>query len=176
MPNRPGLIRLYGIAISLIEALVSEDSRSFVEHCPIFVERTVSLAAYSILKVHRSPLAPHVDLTAGETAYFSAIIFSRKVSLQNDDIGARTVTILSQLWTSKSVFKLPNGLVDSLRTRIHTRLSMSVVFDCFWYWREEFCGQPSPYRDDTELTNSEAKRGLLLAPHPFCSVVDFNPW
>ena len=26
---------------------------------------------------------------------------------------------------------------------------MSIVFDCFWWWREEFAGQVSPYGDSS---------------------------
>ncbi|KAH8885394.1 hypothetical protein GQ53DRAFT_751127 [Thozetella sp. PMI_491] len=159
VPNRAGLIRLYSVAISLIDMLNGDDNRDFVEHSPIFVERTVSIAAFSVLKIHRSPLGPHVDLAAGEAAFFAAMFFSRKCSLQNDDIGARCVTIWSQLWTSKNAFKLPSGQIDSLRTRIRSRLSMSIVFDCFWYWREEFAGQPNPYKDEAESAVKEAHPG-----------------
>jgi transcriptional regulatory protein LEU3 len=170
-PNRPGLIRLYGAACALIETLSREDCQELVESCPVFIERTILMAAFAVLKIHRSPLAPHVDLAAGEAAFFASIIFNRKVSLQNDDIGARCFTIYSQLWNSKNVFRMPVSsslvnhsnagvVVDSLRTRIRSRLSMSIVFDCFWYWREEFAGQPSPYRDDSELANGDpAKDG-----------------
>lgn len=34
---------------------------------------------------------------------------------------------------------------------------MSIVFDCFWWWREEFAAQPSPYRDDSELHSTHAQ-------------------
>ena len=110
------------------------------------------LAALSIFKIYRSKLGPFVDLSAGEKAYFSAIRFSRQASLENDDLEARGVSILSQLWTSQVVFQRSNGQVDSLGTRIRTRLSMSVVFDCFWWWKEEFAGQSSPYNEDAQGT------------------------
>ena len=105
------------------------------------------LAAFIILKISRSYLAGKVDLRSGEKAYFMAIVSLRESSLQNDDLYARGAMILTQLWTSTRVFRRPNGIVDGLSLRIRTRLSMSVVFDCFWWWREEFQGKPSPYND-----------------------------
>ena len=128
---------------------MAEDQRSgFVDVCPVFIDRCITLAAFTILKIVRSSLLDHVDREAAEQAYFSAIHFTRRATLQSDDLGARGTTLLSQLWTSKNIFTYANGKVDGLRSRIRSRLAMSVVFDCFWWWREEFGGQPSPYGDD----------------------------
>ena len=91
-----------------------------------------------------------VDVDAGQKAYFAAILFFRKSSLESDDLCARAAGILTQLWTSNNVFKCSNGRIESLGTRIRSRLSMSIVFDCFWWWKEEFLGQASPYTDDSQ--------------------------
>jgi hypothetical protein len=148
--HEEGLVQLYTLACNFFEDIMNQDtSTRVVELCMMFVERTVMLAAISILKIYRSKLAPFIDLNAGERAYFSAIRFLRQTSLENDDLGARGVSILSQLWTSQNVFRRPNGQHDSLATRIRSRLSMSVVFDCFWWWREEFAGQVSPYNEES---------------------------
>ena len=133
--------------------MAQDQKDPLVQICPQFIEKAVTLAAISILKIHRSELAPFVNLHAGEKAYFSAILFCRGSSLENDDLGARGVSILSQLWTSQNIFKRLDGRVESLVTRIRSRLSMSVVFDCFWWWREEFTGQISPYRDDSQYSS-----------------------
>lgn len=130
---------------------------SFEPTWPTFIERCITLAAFSILKIVHSPLSAHIDLEAGERAYFSAIHFSRRISIQSDDLGARASTILSQLWTSQRIFRGPNGEVDSLGSRIRSRLAMSVVFDCFWWWREEFGGQASPYREATAEVPGEGE-------------------
>lgn len=105
------------------------------------------LAAFTILKIHRSELAPHLDLQAGEQAYFAAIFFAREESLQNNDLSARAASILGQLWNSQSIFKNKNGTVDSLTSRISSRLSMSTLFDCLWWWRQEFGGLGNPYEN-----------------------------
>ena len=116
----------------------------------------MTLAAFIILKVSRSCLAGRVDLRTGEKAYFTTIVSLRESSLENDDIYARGSMILKQLWTSTQVFRGPDGVVDGLSLRIRTRLSMSVVFDCFWWWREEFQGKISPY-NNTETQHANRK-------------------
>lgn len=153
-PNQEGLLQLYTLCCKLTNDINNLNQHpQLVDICTVFIERAVMLAAICILKIHRSELAPFIDLDAGERAYFSAIQFCKQASLENDDLGARAFTILSQLWTSRNVFQRSNGRIDSLSTRIRTRLSMSIVFDCFWWWREEFTGQTSPYRDESRGTS-----------------------
>jgi hypothetical protein len=149
---------------------MAEDQQSgFVDTCTVFIDRCVTLAAFTILKIVRSPLSEHIDLEAAERAYFLAIRFARRVTLQSDDLGARGATLMSQLWTSKNIFRYGSGRVESLRGRIRSRLAMSVVFDCFWWWREEFGGRPSPYRDDT---NDAAAGGKMARFHLFNALAD----
>lgn len=85
----------------------------------------------------------------------------RESSLENDDLYARGAMILSQLWTSTRVFQGPDGIVDGLSLRIRTRLSMGVVFDCFWWWREEFQGKLSPF--DGTVTEQASAKGSYIA-------------
>jgi len=128
--------------------VAAEDARNgFLSTCPVLIERCIALAAFTILRIVRSSLSNNINAEEAERAYFSAIRFNRKMMLQGDDLGARGATLMSQLWTSKNIFKLSNGKTDSLKSRIRSRLSMSIVFDCFWWWREEFGGQSSPYRE-----------------------------
>lgn len=112
-----------------------------------FIHKTVMLATCTILKIHRSELAPHLDLEAGEQAYFACIVFAREGSLQSNDLSARGATIFSQLWNSPNIFRGKDGKIDSLSSRISSRLSTSVVFDCLWWWRQEFGGSGNPYEN-----------------------------
>ncbi|KAI1104081.1 hypothetical protein F4804DRAFT_308180 [Jackrogersella minutella] len=162
-----GLLCLYTVACDLVRLTMSKtEPINLVEHCPIFVDRTVFLAAVAILKIRRSDeLAPIIDSEAGDRALLHAIIFSRQTSLQSGDLGARGSELLIGLMASKRLFRRQDGKVDGLETRIKSRLSTSIVFDAFWWWREEFTGQPSPYNDDSELqgqeTPTEQELGVL---------------
>ncbi|KAK5996400.1 Regulatory LEU3-like protein [Cladobotryum mycophilum] len=150
-----GFACLYSAACTLITTVCQRniDERTSVKYCPVLVHRSITLAAMAILKLNRSELAVHLDLEAGERAYFAAIVAAREMSLLNNDLCARGASILSQLWNSRTIFKKQDGTIDSLTSRICSRLSMSVMFDCLWWWRQEFGGLGNPYPEDSRQQN-----------------------
>ena len=121
-------------------------------YAPVFVIKYLDLAAFAILKLSRCHLSATFDSERGRRAYFYVINFNRAASVQAGDILSRTVGILTQLWASKNVFKRSNGSYDSLTLRCGSRLAMSVIYDCLWWWRYEICGQQYPYEDKNENT------------------------
>lgn len=131
---------------------------NFATICPSFIDRTMTLTGFTILKLSRSTLAPHLDLNAGEQAYFYAVQFSKSMSMQNNDLGARAAAIMSNLWSSSKIFRRKDGRAESsLALRLRTRLSMSVSFDMFWYWREEFGNMKNPYNGDESIVPSNTQ-------------------
>jgi transcriptional regulatory protein LEU3 len=90
-----------------------------------YIFRMILLAAFSILKITRSDAGGHhhhIDIEGGERSYFAAIPFAKKRSLQNGDVDAKCALILTQLWSSKNIFKRKDGTYDSLRLRTRSRL------------------------------------------------------
>ena len=88
--------------------------------------RAVACAAVCILRIQRSHLRAQVDTQVGEDMYFEAIRIERTHSIQNNDLDARSAIILTQLWSSKRMFKFKDGSVDGLRLLLRGRL---VSFD-----------------------------------------------
>ncbi|KAJ4370169.1 hypothetical protein N0V86_008905 [Didymella sp. IMI 355093] len=151
-PDADGLSRFYSLCISTINtATAMAQSVNFASVSQSFVDRTICLAGFSILRLVRSPLAQHLDLAAGEQAFFQAVQFLKGVSLQPGDIGMRTALIMHDLWNSNKVFRRKDGRIESLGLRLRTRLSMSVSYDMFWYWREEFGNMQNPYNGDEAI-------------------------
>lgn len=157
-PDADGLSRFYSLCVTTINtATALAQQVHFASVSQSFVDRTICLAGFSILRLVRSPLAQHLDLTSGEQAFFQAVQFLKNVSLQSGDIGMRTALIMNDLWNSSKVFRRKDGRIESLGLRLRTRLSMSVSYDMFWYWREEFGNMQNPYNgDETVLTSNEA--------------------
>ncbi|XPS78991.1 hypothetical protein M3J09_010986 [Ascochyta lentis] len=157
-PDADGLSRFYSLCISTINAATTMAQQvHFASVSQSFVDRTICLAGFSILRLVRSPLAQHFDLAAGEQAFFQAVQFLKNVSLQPGDIGMRTALIMHDLWNSNKVFRRKDGRIESLGLRLRTRLSMSVSYDMFWYWREEFGNMQNPYNgDENVLSSNEA--------------------
>ncbi|KAF2005768.1 hypothetical protein P154DRAFT_423997 [Amniculicola lignicola CBS 123094] len=159
-PDAEALCCLYSLCVSTIKtASTLAQNTNLLTVCPSFIERTLTLTGFAILKISRSPLAQHLDLPAGEQAYFSAVQFSKSMSLQNNDLGTRTAAIMTNLWSSTKAFKRKDGHTEALALRLRTRLSMSVSFDMFWYWREEFGNMSNPYNGDALPSNFQTRAG-----------------
>jgi transcriptional regulatory protein LEU3 len=158
-PDYESLSRLYSLCVSTLRLVnnLSQSVNNFTTTCLSFVDRTVTLAGFCILKLVRSPLAQHLDLLAGEQAYFYAVQFTKSMSLQSNDLPARAAAIMTNLWNSSKVFRKKDGTVESLGLRLRTRLSMSVSFDLFWYWREEFGHISNPYNGEESVHHHTAQ-------------------
>lgn len=155
-PDAEGLSRFYSHCINVIEAATALTEKSYFSFS---MDRSITLAGFVILKLVRSQLAPHLDLAAGEKAFFQAVQFLQNVSLQPGDIFQRTARIMSDLWGSNKVFRQKNGQIESLGLRLRTRLGMSVSYDMFWYWREEFSNMQNPYNgEETTAPSNDATR------------------
>ena len=143
------LLSLYDLACSTIETAQRINLQEMLSDCaPIFVSKYMDLAAFTILKITRCHLSPKLDPERGRGAYFFVIRFMKGSSVQSGDVSNRSEGILNQLWASNNVFKRSDGSYDSLTLRCGSRLAMSVVFDCFWWWRSGFAGQPDPYENN----------------------------
>ena len=158
-PDAEGLSRFYSLCISVIQSAATMQTTQKI-HLPSvsqsFIDRTITLAGFTILRLVRSPLAQHLDLLAGERAFSQAYDFLQNVSLQPGDIHFRTAHIMKDLWGSDKVFRKKDGRVESLYLRLRTRLSMSISYDMFWYWREEFGNMQNPYNgDEATLENAQ---------------------
>lgn len=149
------LSRFYSLCINVIHAATQLVQQSYFSFA---MDRSITLAGFVILKLVRSSLAPHLDLAAGEKAYIQAIQFLKSVSLQQADIYVRTALIMRDLWGSNKVFVKKNGQIESLGLRLRTRLGMSVSYDMFWYWREEFSNMQNPYGDETATSSHDPIR------------------
>jgi hypothetical protein len=161
-PDPDSFSRFYSLCISVIQAANSM-AMSQKTYLPSvsqsFIDRTITLAGFSILRLVRSPLAQHLDLAVGEQAFSQALQFLRNVSLQPGDISIRTASIMRDLWGSDKVFRKRDGRIESLGLRLRTRLSMSISYDMFWYWREEFGNMQNPYNgEDVTPANDLAQK------------------
>ncbi|KAF2014952.1 hypothetical protein BU24DRAFT_225515 [Aaosphaeria arxii CBS 175.79] len=156
-PDVEALVRLYSLCILTVRTATSlAQNSNLLTICPSFIDRTLTLTGFAILKLVKSPIAQHLDLAAGEQAFFMAVQFSKNMSLQNGDLGERCAAISANLWHSTKTFRRKDGRLESLGLRLRTRLSMSVSFDMFWYWREEFGNMANPYNGEESAMPSTA--------------------
>ncbi|KAI4659875.1 uncharacterized protein J4E79_005677 [Alternaria viburni] len=160
-PDAEGLSRFYSLCISVIQSASTMQTTQKIFLPSVsqsFIDRTITLAGFTILRLVRSPLAQHLDVLAGERAFSQAYDFLKNVSLQPGDIHFRTAHIMKDLWGSDKVFRKKDGRVESLYLRLRTRLSMSISYDMFWYWREEFSNMKNPYGDEVTLSHENPQQ------------------
>jgi len=100
----------------------------------------LALSAFTLLKLTKKiPDGNYPYQEKGKLSYFRAIALCKQVSLENNDLAGKTSEILSLLWLS-AIFDNPEA---SWPLRIRSRLSMSIVFDSLWWWRENYKYLPS---------------------------------
>ncbi|KAJ9606353.1 hypothetical protein H2200_009314 [Cladophialophora chaetospira] len=166
-----GFIDLYGISTSLIEKFAELDTATdLASYSTFYLSRALGLAAFVILKLHRSSLGLTLDRARGESCYFTAIRLYKKRSLLtsfNADLESKLAVILTELWSSSIIFRTNEGNLDSMSVRVRSRLTMNVFFDCLWWWRQEFRGQPDPFG-----ASSQAAAGSLPLIDPFAVFPD----
>lgn len=168
-----------GIAATFVVGLVEQldTEASLVLHCPHYIFRMTALAAAVLLVLMRlfKRMAPtnstsdyrsggedgHINENQGYKHFlFKAISLMRGMSVESNDMPSRMAKIFSQLWASDTAFqrvplRASDDAVDASSAvypfAIQSRLSMSVLHDCMWRWREEF-GSSDPERNKANTT------------------------
>ena len=103
-------------------------------------------AGFSLLKLMNSFFARHVDFEYGRNLFNRTIQAIRSISVFTNDLPNRLAEVLAQLWRSSGAgsrqsVATTDGTDSSLQLKVRCRMSMSLVFDSVWRWREEFQAQ-----------------------------------
>ena len=100
-------------------------------------------AGFTLLKLVNSSFARHIDIEYGKTLFNRTIWAIRAISVATNDLPSRLAEVLAQLWrgggAGSRTVHIDHGLSDSsLQLKVKCRMSMSLVYDSVWRWREEF--------------------------------------
>lgn len=137
--DRQGFLQVFSVAQQIILRTSELDATpGVVENLPIYYARVVMIAAYCILRISKSELRDELKLEDAGGVFFKAIEISRQRSVQHGDLDALNSIMLTKLWSSNAIFVQSDGTRNSLQLNLRGRLSMSIAFDCFWWWRKEF--------------------------------------
>ena len=119
-------------------------------------------AGFSLLKLLNSFFAKNVDIEYGRNLFNRTIQAIRSIGVFPNDLPNRLAEVLAQLWRSSGAgsrrsIQTNDSADSSLQLKVKCRMSMSLVFDSVWRWREEFQAQG---RDNLECMPT-------LYPTPF---------
>lgn len=112
-----------------------------------YILQMIIAAGFTLLKLLNSFFADQIDLEYGRQLFNRTIWAIRSISVSPNDLPSRLAEVLVQLWRGGgSGMKVPRsesnaGGDSSLQLKVKCRMSMSLVYDSVWRWREEFQAQ-----------------------------------
>lgn len=127
--------------------LKSEQGESVIKYATNYIQQMLTAAGFALLKLLNSPFAQHINFDYGKTLFSKVIETMRTISVSSHDLPCRLTEVLLQLWKVGGVDrKVSNGTTSphhhnldySLKLKVRCRMSMSLIYDSVWRWREEF--------------------------------------
>ncbi len=111
-----------------------------------YILQMIIAAGFSLLKLMNSSFAGNVDIEYGRNLFNRTIQAIRSISVFTNDLPNRLAEVLAQLWRSSGAglrrsVATNDGTDSSMQLKVKCRMSMSLVFDSVWRWREEFQAQ-----------------------------------
>ena len=107
-----------------------------------YVLQMIIAAGFTLLKLLNGFFANRIDLAYGRRLFNRTIWAIRSISVTTNDLPSRLAEVLAQLWRGGGAGSKVRGdgnFVDgSLQLKVKCRMSMSLVYDSVWRWREEF--------------------------------------
>lgn len=103
-------------------------------------------AGFTLLKLLNSFFATQVDTVTGRTVFLQTVSALRSISVVQNDLPQRLAEVLAQLWQASGAGgqRLFDEQGDkrevdsSLQLKVRCRMSMSLVYDSVWRWKEQF--------------------------------------
>lgn len=142
---RERLLSLYVATTSFLEVAMSLETEvgPVLSYTPYYIYQMMVAAGCTLLKLSKSFFAAHIDMEYTKALFNQTIWSIRNVSVSSNDLPERLAEVLAQMWrlggvVQKSATTTSNTDVDdSLRLKVRCRMSMSLLFDSVWRWRED---------------------------------------
>lgn len=129
---------------SFLEAAMSleTDVGPVLSYSPYYVYQMMVAAGCTLLKLCKSFFAAHIDMDYTRTLFNRTIWAIRGVSVSSNDLPERLAEVLAQMWRLNGSAPQRSAtsnaeMDDTLRLKVRCRMSMSLLFDSVWRWRED---------------------------------------
>lgn len=142
---RERVLSLYVATTSFLEAAMTLETRvgPVLSYTPYYIYQMMVAAGCTLLKLSKSFFAAHIDMEYTKALFNQTIWSIRNVSVSSNDLPERLAEVLAQMWRLGGVAQKPatasnnTDVDDSLRLKVRCRMSMSLLFDSVWRWRED---------------------------------------
>jgi len=136
------LLDLYNATVTFLRAAFDVETveGQVLRYASRHIVMMILAGGFALMKLLNSFFARHIDVSTSKALFSNSIRGIRSTSITNNDLPARLAEVLAQLWHSYGAGMRPRtGPVDaSLQLKVKSRMSMSLVYDSVWRWREEF--------------------------------------
>ncbi|KAF7587626.1 hypothetical protein BBP40_006990 [Aspergillus hancockii] len=141
---RDRLLSLYVATRTFLEAAMNleTDVGPVLSYTPYYIYQMMVAGGCTLLKLCSSFFAAHINMDYTKKLFNRAIWAIRGVSVSSNDLPERLAEVLAQMWRLGSAPspKPSTGspeMDDSLMLKVRCRMSMSLLFDSVWRWRED---------------------------------------
>ena len=140
---RERLLSLYVATTSFLEVAMNLETEvgPVLTYTPYYIYQMMVAAGCTLLKLSKSFFAAHLDMEYTKNLFNRTIWAIRGVSVSSNDLPERLAEVLAQMWRLGGAPQRSatgnTDIDDSLRLRVRCRMSMSLLFDSVWRWRED---------------------------------------
>ncbi|KAJ6079454.1 hypothetical protein N7467_009207 [Penicillium canescens] len=139
---RERVLSLYVATTSFLEVVLNLETGvgPVLSYTPYYVYQMMVAAGCTLLKLCKSFFASHIDMDYTKHLFNRTIWAIRGVSASSNDLPERLAEVLAQMWRLGGATQRSNNstdLDDSLRLKVRCRMSMSLLYDSVWRWRED---------------------------------------
>jgi len=126
-----------------------------LRHSTSYLMQMILAGGFTLLKLLNSFFAQHIDVPAAKSLFNKTIWAIRRTSISNNDLPSRLAEVLAQLWRRYGAATRPCSIaVDgSLQLKVRCRMSMSLVYDSVWRWRDEVAVDANASNLDSAVDN-----------------------
>ncbi|KAI9758608.1 MAG: hypothetical protein M4579_002984 [Chaenotheca gracillima] len=145
------LLSLYLIVGRFLEGALSLDTHNggVLRYATNYILQMIIAGGFALLKLLNSFFAFHIDFDRGKRLFQKTVTAIRTISVHRNDLPFRLAEVLAQLWRGGDAEERFSkhgqrgqeedaDMDSSLQLKVRCRMSMSLVFDSVWRWREEF--------------------------------------
>lgn len=162
------LLHLLLAANQYLESIFYLEEQGSLVYSTNYISQMMVAAGFTLHRLLNSNFAttiPSQQLTTSRSNFTRLITCVRKTSVRNNDLPQRLAEVLAQLWKAGGAgnpklsevenYRMQHGpTVDvSIHLKVRCRMSMSVVFDSIWHWREHFRGKGQMGNLDSAVNN-----------------------
>ncbi|PGH04009.1 hypothetical protein AJ80_08593 [Polytolypa hystricis UAMH7299] len=142
---RQGLMALYVTTTEFLESALNLETSvgPVLTYSSNYIYQMVLAAGFTLLKLYKSFFSDSIDLDYTKVLFNKTIWALRSMSVASNDLPERLAEVLAQMWRMGGALdqKYQTGqpeMDDTLQLKVRCRMSMSLVYDSVWRWREDF--------------------------------------